>query len=106
MTCSRCSQPPRPGQRWCRSCHAANMREWRKTHRLTGVARRKMNARSYANTYQKRGKLMPKPCEKCGNPKAEKHHSDYLNPLKVHWLCRTHHLALHRSTLSATEVVP
>ena len=33
MNCSKCSGPnDRGGQAWCRSCHAAYMRDWRAEH--------------------------------------------------------------------------
>jgi hypothetical protein len=70
------------------------MREWRKTHPLTPEQRRKDIARSYANAYKRRGKLIPRPCW-CGG-EAEMHHPDYSRPLHVVWLCREHHRALHR----------
>lgn len=58
-----------------------------------------MNCRSYAHVYIKRGKLIRKPCEVCGNPKSEPHHHDYHKPLDVQWLCKSHHLQLHGNTL-------
>jgi hypothetical protein len=72
------------------------MREWRKTHPLRGLAREKDITRSYAGVYKRRGRLTPQPCRKCGK-RAEMHHADYRRPLKVVWLCREHHLALHKS---------
>jgi hypothetical protein len=45
--------------------------------------------------YQRRGKLIPKPCENCGSVDSQKHHEDYRKPLVVKWLCRACHLALH-----------
>lgn len=51
-------------------------------------------ARSYAGVYKRLGRITPQPCH-CGAP-AEMHHTDYDQPLKVEWLCREHHLALHR----------
>jgi cytochrome c551/c552 len=95
--CSKCrAENDRPRQRYCRACHAANMRKWRPAYKnLSTEEKRKSNCRAYANTYQRRGKLHPIPCATCGQP-AQKHHPDYDRPLHVHWLCRKHHLALHR----------
>lgn len=91
-----------PSQRYCLSCHAAAMRAWRKANPLTRAQRTKMNARSYANVYQRRGHLVPKPCEVFGcERKAQKHHRDYRKPLEVRWLCRVHHLRLHRRVARA-----
>jgi len=70
------------------------MREWRKQHPLTAAQRRKDAVRSYANVYLKRGRLKRERCRVCGK-KAEMHHPDYGKPLRVKWLCRKHHLALH-----------
>lgn len=42
------------------------------------------------------GGLTKKPCEICGKKKVEGHHKDYSKPLKVNWLCRSHHMELHR----------
>jgi hypothetical protein len=36
------------------------------------------------------------PCEVCGALSAEAHHKDYSRPLDVVWLCRKHHMELHR----------
>lgn len=94
--CKCSAKHSRKGQRYCAPCHAAYMREWRKTHALNAEQRAKDAARSYANTYQKRGKLKKTPCEGCGSSKAEKHHPDYQKPLDVVWLCRPCHLALHK----------
>jgi len=100
MQCGRCGVTHhrfagrRPAS-YCAACHAKYMREHRPKHsKLHPVARRKANARSYANTYQKRGKLIPKPCEVCGG-KAQKHHDDYSKPLQVRWLCRRDHMKEH-----------
>lgn len=74
------------------------MRNWRKTHPLTESQKIKDISRSIANVYQKRGKLIPQPCEKCGTTeRVEKHHDDYNKPLDVRWLCRKCHLEDHRS---------
>jgi len=41
------------------------------------------------------GLIKQKPCERCGNEKAEKHHPDYEQPLKVEFLCRSCHMKEH-----------
>jgi hypothetical protein len=58
--------------------------------------RLKVNARAYAHTYFRRGKLAAEPC-KCGSYDVEMHHPDYSKPLLVIWLCRPCHLALHKA---------
>lgn len=41
------------------------------------------------------GRIKRQPCEVCGKPDAEGHHSDYSQPLKVMWLCKKHHAMWH-----------
>ena len=76
--------------RWCRKCDAAGPGRV-----ISSEARRREIARSTANVAVRRGKLQPQPCETCGNPTAEKHHSDYSKPLQVIWLCRCCHMGEH-----------
>lgn len=64
---------------------------------LSPEQRAKDNARSYAGVYKRRGVLVPKPCEECGEPDSEMHHPDYSKPLEVVWLCRPCHHALHKA---------
>lgn len=45
------------------------------------------------------GRLIPQPCEKCGEEKVEGHHDDYSQPLSVRWLCKKHHLEAHGGRL-------
>lgn len=42
----------------------------------------------------KSGALERRPCETCGDA-ADAHHDDYLKPLDVRWLCRSHHKEWH-----------
>ena len=35
------------------------------------------------------------PCERCGDPNADRHHDDYDKPLEVRWLCRSCHIKHH-----------
>ena len=62
-----CKDPlPSTKKRYCLKHRAEYMRKWRKTHPLTPAQRLKDNARSVANVYQSRGKLVSEPCETCG----------------------------------------
>ena len=71
------------------------MRGHRPKHsEMTAERRARANARSYANVYLRRGKLVRQPCEVCGSDKVKMHHEDYSRPLRVRWLCRSHHLAV------------
>lgn len=40
------------------------------------------------------GKLQRAPCVICG-AKAQAHHEDYSKPLRVIWLCHSHHVERH-----------
>lgn len=96
----KCGNPVRAiGQRYCRECHNASMRKRRPKHsELTAEQKKKANARSYANNYQRRGILTPEPCEKCYSTNdIQKHHEDYDKPLEVKWLCRQCHTGYHLS---------
>jgi hypothetical protein len=91
----RCGKPRARSSRVCLDCHAAYMRRWRVTHRLSLPQRRKASARRMATVYQSRGALAAGPCEACGAQKAQNHHEDYSKPLEVRRLCRPCHLAVH-----------
>ncbi len=95
-TTCKCGNIPRKGQRYCNSCHAAYQRKNRKKHsELTDEQRKHANARSYLNTYIRRGKIIRGKCVICCKKKVEAHHEDYDNPLEVIWYCRKHHLEIH-----------
>jgi hypothetical protein len=99
--CSKCKKPleeSRAGkQSYCKGCHAEYMRRTRPKHRdLPEDQRKKANARAYTKEYVKRGTLVKKSCEVCGDDKSEIHHPDYDKPLEVIWLCRKHHLEAHK----------
>ncbi len=83
-------------QRYCKKCHAENMRETRpKYSELTEDQRKRAIARSYARVYLNKGKIKKQPCSICGDEKSEMHHEDYSKPIEILWLCRIHHLELH-----------
>jgi ribosomal protein S27AE len=58
----------------------------------------KFAARSQVAFAVRTGRLLRKPCEKCGQVNVEAHHDDYSKPLVVRWLCKPHHVEHHRST--------
>jgi hypothetical protein len=91
-----CGAERRKSGRYCKKCHADYLRSWRKKNPKSKEQRFKSNARSYLHVYVKRGKIKKLPCEKCGSLHSEAHHPDYSEPLKVKWLCRAHHLDLHK----------
>ncbi|MBL0935530.1 MAG: hypothetical protein IBJ07_12370 [Rhizobiaceae bacterium] len=45
-----------------------------------------------------RGELVKQPCEVCGTThgRIDAHHDNYDEPLAVRWLCRLHHVQLHK----------
>lgn len=63
-------------------------------HRSYGVE--KDRARKRVRTALENGTLIRQVCEVCGDPKTGAHHDDYSQPLIVRWLCRGHHMELHR----------
>src|SRR5262245_1004672 len=99
-TCSKCEKPlDRENQRYCLSCHAAACREWRKRNQLTPEQSKKDKCRSISRLYLRRGMLLQNVCQHCGKEKAERHHPSYDHPKVIIWLCRPHHLALHRGEI-------
>lgn len=104
-SCSRCGGVNlRLPQRYCHACHAAYAMARRPRHvDLPPEQRARASARSYANVYQRRGKLLPEPCSVCHAEKAQKHHDDYSKPLQVVWMCRACHLKHHCLTLHVEQ---
>lgn len=105
-TCPKCRQYPRAlGSVWCLHC----LRPYQKARRqlnggrwwkeLTPEQREKRRRRSAVWNMISRGKIIPKPCEVCGNLKTEGHHHlGYArkNTYDLRWLCRLHHRALEK----------
>jgi hypothetical protein len=63
----------------------------------------KISAKTLLNSAVKLGKIIKKPCEVCGNLKAQAHHSDYYKPLEVNWLCALHHKEEHKKISTGKE---
>ncbi len=57
----------------------------------------KQRARGILSKHVADGKIIRQPCEVCGvTTDVQGHHDDYSKPLEVRWLCRTHHMEVHR----------
>lgn len=65
-------------------------------YRTDGRLRYKYEVRQLTHSAIQRGRLIRKPCEKCGNEKTDAHHDNYSKPLDVRWLCRPHHAEFHK----------
>jgi hypothetical protein len=75
-----------------RANYAANVDYYRAYDRERGwrpPPPEKLKARNAARVLEK------KPCEVCGEERAEAHHDDYSKPLDVRWLCKKHHAEHH-----------
>ena len=74
-------------------------REWNRKWSLTWAKKNPEKIKAYKKVLHavKTGKLIRKPCVKCGQ-KAQAHHEDYSKPLIVKWLCPKHHSYEHKKT--------
>lgn len=88
-----------------RDSRLARMREWYEEnkertaeHKRRWVERNpeKRAAHIIAGNAIRDGLIVRTPCEVCGSKKADAHHPDYPQPLNVMFLCREHHMELHR----------
>lgn len=85
-----------PGQRYCRPCHAANMRQNRPKHsEQSPEAQARNRARRLARGAARRGELPMTACPcRCGQLLLEMHHEDYAKPYEVVWACARYHQEL------------
>ncbi len=82
------------------------MREWRKTHFQSSYQIARAKVRAHSRILELRGNLTKQPCQFCGDPKSERHHPEELNPFKVIYLCRGHHLLHHQNLINISHLVP
>lgn len=102
------SKQTRDGRRsYCRKCwhEAPSIQEAYRRHRKSkkfhdNLQRRRRDDPEYRRKYLIRmftgiaaqlGVITRQPCEVCGDPKVQAHHTDYSKPLEVRWLCKVHH---------------
>jgi ribosomal protein S27AE len=78
----------------CKLCASRAALEGKRLRRTDNV-RKKDCARHAVLRAIKNGVLQRRSCEICGNERVEAHHDDYDLPLKVRWLCNTHHHDWH-----------
>src|SRR5688572_25625579 len=71
---------------------------WMARQRESPLEHKKQLARHTLNRAVRKGIAKKLPCEKkrCGNENSQGHHTDYNEPLTVTWLCKPHHMELHR----------
>ncbi len=65
-----------------------NRTKWRKNNPI------KARAHYAVQNSIKKGLIITKSCEICGN-KAHAHHDDYSKQLEIRWLCNKHHKEWH-----------
>lgn len=80
------------------SSRTAYMREYMRSYSQTPEYRERRKLRDAVYKATKTGQLTRQPCETCGNPKTDGHHTDPTKPLNVQWLCHPCHLRLHHQT--------
>lgn len=93
-----------------RQCQRAHQARCNAAAMKGTLSQTEMNRRSRANTPPeviaahhaveheiKMGRMVRGRCEVCGADRVDGHHDDYAKPLEVRWLCRGHHLQLHRA---------
>ena len=90
-------------QSWCKGCYKEyrtrpDIKAKKAENRRAYEAKNPLAYRAHTltNCAIKRGDLVRGPCEVCGKPNGQAHHTDYNKPLDVMWLCAKHHKELHR----------
>lgn len=78
--------------------HKASLKKWEEKAKMDPFRQLQKIARSVVYNNLKAGKIEKKPCSICGNPEVEAHHRDYTKPLEVDWLCKIHHVEIHKIT--------
>jgi hypothetical protein len=63
----------------------SQVKKWRDKNKIKITAHRKVFSAL------RNGSLKKWECSVCGSIKSEAHHTDYLKPLEVVWLCKKHH---------------
>ena len=86
-------------RRWARENRDKRLKYERSWHERNPGKKAEYQQTTRADSPQKtwaRNTLERGCCEVCEEHDAQGHHDDYSKPLEVRWLCRTHHMELHR----------
>jgi hypothetical protein len=92
------------GRQQCSACRVIWGRRGYLALKAKGMKRvdtDKKRARSKIQYEVRVGRIVPSPCEICGNERVQAHHNDYTKPLEVRWLCKEHHTLIHFPNLPA-----
>ena len=90
----------------CKNCYRKSdygdkkrkyLREYMCAYNKSKKNQQKLLTRSLTKKAIKKGLIKVENCKECG-AKAEAHHPDYTNHLKVIWLCDLHHRNIHITT--------
>ena len=83
-------------------------RDYKKDYRKKFPA--KCRAQNLVASAIKKKNLIREPCEECGSSESvHAHHDDYMRPLKVRWLCASHHRQWHEENgegLNGSSPIP
>lgn len=60
---------------------------------------KKQKSRVIFHKALKKGVIIKRPCQVCGEEKSHGHHTNYNKPLEVMWLCAQHHKDAHYGRL-------
>lgn len=88
-----------------------NFNKGKKAHFYRGETFRNPKVKAQVFAAIAKGKLVPLPCEVCGDDEKDKngvrkcvaHHDDYSKPLNVRWLCRKCHHKWHKENKPIAE---
>jgi hypothetical protein len=67
-----------------------------RTNKYREASPERLKAHRAVITALRNSSLVSLPCSECGETKTEAHHYAYDMPLDVIWLCRKHHMQLHK----------
>ncbi len=97
-------------QTYCKPCakerRQASRPKWNQKYNMKNAEQKNAESRAYNKSDKGRaaqklrdairqGKIIRQPCEVCGEPDAQGHHTDYSKPYDVKWLCAQHHREEH-----------